>query len=95
MKMEGRMTRPRGGITRNLLDRQWPHQVALSAEALRGAGHSTAIYGLAKTLAGTLPPHHMERDSRDLVVFCFNRPEAAQTFAERFRGEIMRWQAGQ
>jgi hypothetical protein len=89
MKVEGRMTRPRGGITRNLLDRKWPHQAALSGDALSGAGHSTATYGLAKTLAGALPPHHMERDGRDLAVFSFNRPEAAQTFAES-RGEIMR-----
>jgi hypothetical protein len=69
------------------IKRWFPHRVALPADAVRGAESSTAIYGIAKTLAGALPPYRLSRDGRDYLVFCFSRAEAAQTFAERFGGE--------
>jgi hypothetical protein len=59
------------------LFRWWPHRVALPVEALRGAENSTAMYGLAKTLAGALPPYYTQRTGRDMVVFCFATAEAA------------------
>jgi hypothetical protein len=84
-----RMTRARGGITRTLLDRNYPHQVALPAEALRGAEHNMPIYQLSKELAGEPLRYRMIRDGRELIVFCFARPEDAQTFAGRFGGELL------
>jgi hypothetical protein len=83
------MTRARGGIAQSPLDRPWPHQVALPAESLRGAENSVPVYALAKELAGELRRYRLERDGRDVVVFCFATAEAAQTFAERFGGEVM------
>lgn len=71
------------------IQRQWPHHVALPAEAVRGAENSMAMYGLAKTLSGAPRPYHMRRAGRELVVFCFARPEDAQVFAERFGGELL------
>jgi hypothetical protein len=85
----GRMTRSRGGTTRSLLDRNWPHQVALPAENLRGAENSTPIYALAKELAGEPRRYRLERDGRELVVFCFAERAHAQAFAERFGGELV------
>jgi hypothetical protein len=83
------MTRPRGGTTQGLLDRLWPYQVALPAESLRGAENSMSVYALAKELAGEPRWYRLERDGRDLVVFCFATAEAAQAFAERFGGELL------
>ena len=84
-----RMTRPRGGTHRSLLDRNYPYHVALPAEALRGRVNRTAMYGLAKDLGGTLSPYHLSRGGRDLRVFCFPTAEAAQAFAEQFGGEVL------
>jgi hypothetical protein len=80
------MTR-KGEITEKQILREWPHHVALPAEAVRGAQNSNPMYALAKVLSGAPRPCHMRRDDRDFVVFCFEEPEDAQTFAERFGGE--------
>jgi len=71
------------------IQRRWPHHVAVPAEALRGAVNSMPIYGLAKELAGAPRPYLLECDGRELVVFCFATPEAAQAFHERFGGELL------
>ncbi len=63
--------------------------MALLAENLRGAENSTPIYALAKELAGEPRRYRLERDGRELVVFCFATAEAAQTFAERFGAELL------
>jgi hypothetical protein len=81
------VTRRKGEITERQIKRQWPHHVALPADALRGAVNSIAIYAFAKELGGAPMPYHLQRDGRDLRVFCFATREAAQTFAERFGGE--------
>lgn len=82
-------TRPRGGATRSLLNRQWPHQVALPAEALRGAQNSMPMHALAKELAGEPRRYRLQRDGRDFTVFCFAEVAHAQAFAERFGGELL------
>jgi hypothetical protein len=84
-----RVTKPRGGTHRSLLDRNYPHHVALPAEALQGSMTRPTMCGLAKDLGGTLSPYHLSRGGRDLRVFCFPTAEAAQTFAERFGGEVL------
>jgi hypothetical protein len=77
----------KGEITEKQILRRWPHQVALPAEEVRGAANSMPMYALAKELSGAPRPCHLRRDGRDLVVFCFEKPEDAQAFAERFGGE--------
>jgi hypothetical protein len=83
------MTRPRGGITRNLLARQFPYRVALPAGALRGAAASVPIHTAAKELGGALPGRHIQREGGDSVVFHFATADAAHAFHARFGGELL------
>jgi hypothetical protein len=82
------MTR-KGEITERQIRRDWPHHVALPAEALRGTANSMPKYVLAKELEAAPMPYHLQRDGREFVVFCFVTAEAAQAFAERFGGELL------
>ncbi len=81
------MTRRKGKISEKQILRQWPHHVALPAEAVRGPQNAEAVYGFARTLTSGPRPCHLRRDDRELVVFCFEKPEEAQAFAEPFGGE--------
>jgi len=61
----------RGDIPR--INHEFPHAVALPAKALHGSVNGTAVFGFAKTLSRALRPYRLERDGRELVVFCFSR----------------------
>jgi hypothetical protein len=82
------MTR-KGGITRRQLNREWPHHVALPAEAVRGLANADTVRGFAATLSAAPMTYHLIREDRSYVAFCFSTAEAAKTFAERFGGELL------
>jgi hypothetical protein len=82
------MTR-KGEAGRAQLARWWPHHVALPAEAVRGIANSETVRGFAAGLSVAPRTYHLRRDDKDLVVFCFGRPEDAQAFAARFGGEVL------
>jgi hypothetical protein len=82
------MTR-KGGITRKQLDRQWPHHVALSAEAARGPANAETVRGFAASLRAAPLTYHLTREDRDYVVFCFPSQEAAQAFQAWVGGELL------
>jgi hypothetical protein len=79
----------KGEIGLRQIKRDWPHHVALRAEDLRGPANSMPKHVLAKELEAAPMPYHLNRDDGEFVVFCFLTVEAAQTFAERFGGELM------
>jgi hypothetical protein len=78
------MAKRKGETTRGDLQRKWPHHVALSADKVRG--NSEIMCGVA-TLSGAPLTYSLRRNDLDFVVFCFGKPEDAQTFVERFGGE--------
>jgi hypothetical protein len=82
------MTR-KGELNRRRLDHEWPHHVALPAEAVRGLQNAETVRGYAASLSPAPLTYHRRDGDRDYVVFCFPTQEAAQTFAERFGGELL------
>jgi hypothetical protein len=70
---------------RNLTSRrrEWPHQVALSADKVRGAEH--IVHDFADARSAARRTCLMRRDDR-FVVFCFARREDAEAFCQRVGG---------
>jgi hypothetical protein len=81
------MTVRKGEITLPEIKRKWPHHVALSADKVLGVMNSNIVWGFAATLSAGPRPYFVRDGGDDLVVFCFAKPEDAQTFAQRFGGE--------
>jgi hypothetical protein len=82
------MTLRKGEISTTRLRREWPHHVALSADKVQGDENFDLVHGFADTLSSAAPrTFSMFRQDRDYVVFCFAKPEDAQTFCDRFGGE--------
>jgi hypothetical protein len=82
------MTR-KGELSRGRLNREWPHHLALPAEAVRGPASAATVRSFATSLSAAALIYHLRQDDRDLVVFCSVTAEAAQAFAERFGGELL------
>jgi hypothetical protein len=88
------MTHRKGEITRSDLKRQWRHHVALLAEKVRGLKNSETVRSFANTLSVAQRQLHMCRDNVEFVIFCFAKPEDADTFCERFGGERLPTDSG-
>src|SRR5215471_16464583 len=82
----------KGEVTRADIMRKWPHGVALSADKVFGP-NTEVVYGFAENLSGAPRPYHLRRGDNDFVVFCFAKPEDAQTSAERFDGRAITGEA--
>jgi hypothetical protein len=80
------MTRRKGELTRRRIDREWPHQVALRANQLRGKKHEK-VHDFCRNLLLCPRGHAFRRDDIDYVVFCFADPTHADLFCARFKGE--------
>jgi hypothetical protein len=83
------MTGRKGEITTKQIKRDWPHHVAMPAEAVRGPQNSIPIYAAAKDLWAGPMPYHLTRAGAEMLVFCFKTAEGARAFAERFGGEVL------
>jgi hypothetical protein len=79
--------RRKGQITRAQLRRWWPHHVVLSADKVKGLRNSTTVHDFANTLSVAPGSYWLRHGNRDLVVFCFAKPEDADAFCQRFGGE--------
>ena len=78
----------KGELSQRTIEREWPHQVAITAETCRGGGYITTHYFCEEL---SLCPRHgyFRRDDRDYVVFCFAEAADAELFRQRFNGELM------
>jgi hypothetical protein len=78
----------KGELSKGMIDRQWPHQVALPA--CRCTGHNYVTIRLFCEGLSLCPLGHcFRRDTTDFNVFCFAQREDAQAFQVRFGGEFI------
>ena len=80
------MTRRKGEITSRRIDRDWPHQVALRAEQVKGENYRIT-HDFCRDLSLAPRGHTVRWGSGDYIVFCFADPAHADRFRERFGGE--------
>jgi hypothetical protein len=74
-------------IIRSDLEREWPHHVALATERMRDLKNGAIVRGFASALSVAPLTYSVNRADVDLVVFCFDKPEDAEAFCDRFGGE--------
>jgi hypothetical protein len=78
----------RGEMTKAQIDREWPHQVALSAGVIRS--RNNAIIDRFCRGLSLCPRHHdYERNGERYVVYCFADRMEAEFFQKRFDGTLM------
>jgi hypothetical protein len=77
----------KGELSKGMIDRQWPHQVALPSSQV--VAEFKAIMAFAEGLSICVRGHWFRRDDRDYVVKCFATREDADKFAAQFGGEYM------
>jgi hypothetical protein len=78
----------KGELSKAMMDREWPHHVALPA--FRCHGHNYVTMRLFCEPLSLYPrPQLCRRDDGDMTVFCFAERRHAEQFRERFGGEFM------
>lgn len=82
------MVKRKGELSPKTIDREWPHQVAITAETCRGDGYVTTHY-FCERLSLCARHRYFRRDDRDYVVFCFADAGDAELFCKRFNGEMV------
>jgi hypothetical protein len=82
------MVRRKGELYRAGIDRDWPHQVALPAEAIQGL-HYADVQAFCKLLTLCPRGYSFVRDGQRFNVFCFADPDHAVGFRDRFDGEAI------
>lgn len=78
----------KGELSKSTINREFPHQVALPAADVEGAGYHSR-YDYANDLGACRRGHTFHRDDKYFVVFCFPTREAADALMEQFGGEYM------
>jgi len=79
--------RRRGELSKSMIDRDWPHQVALLAPVV--VVRFKEINEAARRLSACPRTHAFRRDDVDHVVYCFAVEEDAKAFKALFGGELM------
>ena len=75
-----------GEITRQQIDRDWPHQVEVPAKICAGVAYRS-IHEFAESLSvAPRKGRSSYRDGVDYVRFAFSRSEDADAFRERYGG---------
>ena len=78
----------RGELSKGMIDRDWPHQVALPAHVV--VARFKEIQEAAGRLSACTRTHAFRRDDVDHVVYCFAMVDDAKCFKALFGGELMR-----
>jgi hypothetical protein len=76
----------KGELSPALIDRGWPHQVALPASASQGGGYHI-IHKFCEGLTLCPRGHSVFHGGEWFTVYCFAEPEDAEKFSRRFGGE--------
>jgi len=78
----------KGELSKAMMDRDWPHQVALPAMRCHGHNYIT-ICLFCEPLSLCPRTHSFRRDDHDLMVFCFATRDHGEKFRDRFGGEFL------
>ena len=78
----------RGEPSKAIIERDWPHQIALPAERCSGYDYVT-IRLFCEDLSLCPRGHSFRRDNIDMNVFCFAERAHAEQFRGRFGGEFI------
>ena len=78
----------KGELHKGRIDREWPHQVALRADAVSGPNFPI-VDDFSRKLSRCERGHTFVRDAHDYVVYCFAVKADAEVFRQRFNGEII------
>jgi hypothetical protein len=78
----------KGELTRVKINRDWPHQVALPEAATIGASYSV-VHDFCKVLSIYPRGYSFRRGDRSFNVFCFAERDHAESFRDRFDGELI------
>jgi hypothetical protein len=81
------MTRARGQPSRSLLDREYPHQVLVLAETLRGKVLDRVI-DFHRNLGIPTKSRSIRKLDAWYTLYCFADPDHAKLFKVMFGGEI-------
>src|SRR5262245_34045543 len=89
----------KGELSKSMIDRDWPHQVALPADRCKGSNYTT-VHRFCEGLSLCPRGHCFRRGNVDFVVFCFAVRADAELFQARFDGELVdpasrpKWSSG-
>ena len=78
----------KGELSKGMIDRQWPHQVALRGDHCAGHNYVT-IRLFCERVSLCQRGHTFRRDDIDMNVFCFAERAHAEQFQARFGGEFI------
>ena len=76
----------KGELNKAAIHRGWPHQVAIPASDVIGAGFHPRME-FAGSMSVCKRWHTFRRDDRDFIVLCFAEKADAERYVERFGGE--------
>ena len=76
----------KGELSAATVDREWPHQVAVRADTVKGKANGEAVEAFCKHLSKSPRGHAVFHDSEWWVVFCFADAAHAESFRVRFDG---------
>lgn len=76
----------KGELSPAMIDRGWPHQVALPASACKDGGYKV-VHEFCKDLSVCPRGHSVFHGSEWFNVYCFAEAADAEKFMQRFGGE--------